>query len=53
MVRLVRGSNAIAEAERSAQEFAQEASRELRGFPQSSARETLERVCDYVVERRI
>jgi len=53
VVGLVRGSNAIAEAERSAQEFAQEAAVELRAFPSSSARETLERVCDYVVERRI
>ena len=53
VVGLVRGSNAIAEAERSAQEFAREAATELKGFPPSSARETLERVCDYVVERRI
>jgi geranylgeranyl pyrophosphate synthase len=52
-VSLVRGSNAIAEAERSAQEFAREAAAELRTFPRSSARETLEQVCDYVVERRI
>jgi geranylgeranyl pyrophosphate synthase len=53
VVSLVRGSSAIAEAERSAQEFAQEASRELQGFPESAARDTLEKVCDYVVERRI
>jgi hypothetical protein len=25
----------------------------LKNFPESSARDTLERVCDYVVERRI
>jgi geranylgeranyl pyrophosphate synthase len=53
VVSLVRGSNAIVEAERSAQEFAQEAAAELHVFPPSEARETLERVCDYVVERRI
>jgi heptaprenyl diphosphate synthase len=53
VVGLVRGSDAIAEAERSAQEFAQEAAAELKAFPPSTARETLERVCDYVVERRI
>ncbi len=53
VVGLVRGSNAIAEAERSAQEFAREAATELKEFPPSSARDTLERVCDYVVERRI
>jgi geranylgeranyl pyrophosphate synthase len=53
VVSLVRGSTAIAEAERSAQEFAREAAAELRTFPRSSARETLEHVCDYVVERRI
>jgi geranylgeranyl pyrophosphate synthase len=53
VVALVRGSDAIAEAERSAQEFAREAASELRGFPQSGARDTLEGVCDYVVERRI
>ena len=53
VVRLVRNSTAIAEAERSAQEFAREAAAELRGFPPSEALATLERVCDYVVERRI
>src|SRR6202035_2047547 len=53
VVDLVRGSDAIAHAERSAQEFAHEAAAELSGFAQSSARDTLERVCDYVVERRI
>ena len=53
VVSLVRGSDAIAAAERSAQEFAREAAAELKGFPKSDARETLERVCDYVVERRI
>jgi heptaprenyl diphosphate synthase len=53
VVSLVRGSDAIAEAERSAQEFAREAAVELSAFPESTARGTLERVCDYVVERRI
>jgi geranylgeranyl pyrophosphate synthase len=49
----VRNSNAIAEAERGAQEFAREAAKELTGFPPSTGLATLERVCDYVVERRI
>jgi len=53
VVTLVRDSTAIAEAERSAQEFAHEAAAELTGFPASTALATLERVCDYVVERRI
>jgi heptaprenyl diphosphate synthase len=53
VVTLVRNSPAIAEAERSAQEFALEAAAELRGFPPSEALTTLERVCGYVVERRI
>jgi heptaprenyl diphosphate synthase len=53
VVTLVRNSTAIAQAERSAQEFAREAAAELTGFPTSTALATLERVCDYVVERRI
>jgi geranylgeranyl pyrophosphate synthase len=53
VVTLVRNSTAIADAERSAQTFAQQAALELRGFPASEALTTLERVCDYVVERRI
>ncbi len=53
VVTLVRNSTAIAEAERSAQEFGHEAAAELRGFPESTALSTLERVCEYVVERRI
>jgi heptaprenyl diphosphate synthase len=53
VVTLVRNSTAIAEAERSAQEFAREAAAELTAFPASTALATLERVCDYVVERRI
>jgi heptaprenyl diphosphate synthase len=53
VVTLVRNSTAISQAERSAQEFAREAAAELTGFPASTALVTLERVCDYVVERRI
>ncbi len=53
VVNLVRGSSAIAEAERSAQEFARQAAADLTGFPASSALRTLEGVCSYVVERRI
>jgi heptaprenyl diphosphate synthase len=53
VVTLVRNSTAIAQAERSAQEFAREAAAELTGFPESPVLATLERVCDYVVERRI
>jgi heptaprenyl diphosphate synthase len=53
VVTLVRSSTAIADAESSAQEFAQQAAAELTGFPESAALATLERVCDYVVERRI
>jgi heptaprenyl diphosphate synthase len=53
VVTLVRNSTAIADAERSAQEFGREAAAELQGFPRSTALTTLERVCEYVVERRI
>ena len=53
VVTVVRNSSAIAEAERSAQEFAREAATELQGFPASTSLATLERVCEYVVERRI
>jgi heptaprenyl diphosphate synthase len=53
VVTLVRNSSAIAEAEHAAQEFAGLAAAELGGFPRSTMLETLERVCDYVVERRI
>jgi heptaprenyl diphosphate synthase len=53
VVQLVRESSAIAGTERHAQEFADRARAELAGFPASPARETLERICDYVVERRI
>ena len=53
VVALVRGSSAIDRAEQHAQDFADRARAELAGFDASPARETLERVCDYVVERRI
>jgi heptaprenyl diphosphate synthase len=53
VVTLVRTSSAIADAERGAQEFGRQAAAELTGFPASEALTTLERVCDYVVERRI
>jgi heptaprenyl diphosphate synthase len=53
VVFLVRGSTAIDRAEQHAQQFADRARAELAGFAASPARETLERVCDYVVERRI
>ncbi len=53
IVALVRDSPAIAEAEKHAQGFAERARRELDVFPESRVRETLARICDYVVERRI
>ena len=53
VVTLVRNSTAITQAEEAAQVFAHEAATELIGFPASTAVTTLERVCDYVVERRI
>jgi heptaprenyl diphosphate synthase len=52
IVRLVRGSTAIARSEARAHEFADRARSELAVFSQSRARQTLESLCDYVVERR-
>jgi geranylgeranyl pyrophosphate synthase len=52
VVALVRGSAAVAEAERRAHEFADRARAELAIFPDSEARSALESICDYVVERR-
>jgi heptaprenyl diphosphate synthase len=52
VVRLVRESPAIDAAERHAHDFAARARDELVAFPESEARTTLERICDYVVERR-
>jgi geranylgeranyl pyrophosphate synthase len=53
VVQLVRGSPAIAAAERHAHEFATSARRELERFADSEPRRALMRVCDYVVDRRI
>jgi len=53
VVELVRTSSAIAQAERHAHEFADRASAELSVFPASEPRDVLEKVCDYVVERRL
>ncbi len=52
VVRLVRESGAIAQAEAQAHDFAQRARAQLEAFPPSPARTTLEQVCDYVVDRR-
>jgi len=53
VVEAVRSSSAIAEAERHAREFADKARAELQPFPPSESKHTLERICEYVVERRI
>jgi len=53
VVGIVRDSPAIARAETHAHEFADRARSELRVFPPSQPREVLEKVCDYVVERRL
>jgi heptaprenyl diphosphate synthase len=53
VVRLVRESPAIERAEKHAHEFADRARAELAVFPQSQQRAVLEKVCDYVVERRL
>jgi heptaprenyl diphosphate synthase len=53
VVALVRGSTAVARAERHAHEFADRARSELSVFPTSEPRTVLEKVCDYVVERRL
>jgi heptaprenyl diphosphate synthase len=52
VVALVRDSRAIDAAERHAHDFATRARDELAVFPESVTRATLERICDYVVERR-
>jgi geranylgeranyl pyrophosphate synthase len=52
VVRLVRGSGAIELTEAHAHDFALRARAQLTVFEPSMARSTLERVCDYVVERR-
>jgi heptaprenyl diphosphate synthase len=53
IVGLVRDSSAVPLAERHAHEFADRAAAELRTFPPSEPRSVLEKVCDYVVERRL
>ncbi len=53
VVAMVRDSPAVELAERHAHEFADRASAELAVFPPSQPRTVLEKVCDYVVERRI
>lgn len=53
VVSLVRTSPAIARAERHAHEFADRARTELAVFPESEPRSVLEKVCEYVVERRL
>jgi len=53
VVDIVRGSSAIVEAEHHARVFAEKARAQLEAFAPSEHRDTLERICDYVVERRI
>ena len=53
VVELVRGSAAVARAERHALDFAHRARAELAVFPVSPVRTTLESICEYVVERRV
>jgi heptaprenyl diphosphate synthase len=50
---LVRSSSAVTQSERHAHEFADKARAELSVFPMSTPRAVLEKVCDYVVERRL
>ncbi|HZS15206.1 MAG TPA: polyprenyl synthetase family protein [Candidatus Dormibacteraeota bacterium] len=52
VVQLVRQSSAVPRAEKHAHEFADRARSELAVFPPSQPRTVLEKVCDYVVERR-
>ena len=52
VVRLVCGSSAIEQADAQARDFAVRARAQLAAFDESPSRDTLERVCDYVVERR-
>ncbi|MFN2569156.1 MAG: polyprenyl synthetase family protein [Candidatus Dormibacteria bacterium] len=52
VVALVRASTGVERAERDAHRFARLAREEITAFPASAPRDTLERICDYVVERR-
>ena len=51
-MRLGCGSSAIEQADAQARDFAVRARAQLAAFDDSPSRDTLERVCDYVVERR-
>jgi len=53
VVAAVRSSHALADAEVRARDFADRARSELSSLPASEARSALERICDYVVERRL
>jgi heptaprenyl diphosphate synthase len=53
VVGAVRGSRAMNDAELHARDFADRARAELTALPGSEARNALEHICDYVVERRI
>jgi geranylgeranyl pyrophosphate synthase len=52
VVRLVRHSGAIERTEAQAHDFALRARAQLEIFDAAPSRATLERVCDYVVDRR-
>jgi geranylgeranyl pyrophosphate synthase len=52
VVRLVRRSGAIERTEAQAHDFALRARAQLASFDDSPSRRTLERICDYVVDRR-
>jgi geranylgeranyl pyrophosphate synthase len=52
VVQLVRGSGAIERTETLAHDFAQRARAQLAAFDATAALATLERVCDFVVDRR-
>ena len=53
VVEAVRGSEAMSNAELHARDFADRARAELRAIPDSTTRSAMERICDYVVERRL
>jgi heptaprenyl diphosphate synthase len=53
VVDAVRRSNALASAKRHARDFTERARVELAALPGGAAREALERICEYVVERRL
>ena len=49
---VIRTLSAIEQADAQARDFAVRARAQLAAFDESPSRDTLERVCDYVVERR-